>query len=56
MTTEIEGLREALFAQMWIAPLPGYSGDTLVLRGCKMPAEAARPLAVDHHETIFKIP
>ena len=54
MTIEIEGLREMLFAQMLVAPLPAYSGNTVILRGCNLPTEAARPLALDHHEAVFK--
>jgi hypothetical protein len=37
MTTESDALREALFAQMSAPPLPEYSGDTVILRGSKMP-------------------
>jgi len=55
MTIEIEGLREALFAQMLLAPLPPYTGDTVILRGCKTIADAPRRLGVDRHEPVFKI-
>ena len=37
MTTESDALREALFAQMSAPPLPEYSGDTVILRGRKIP-------------------
>jgi hypothetical protein len=37
MTTESDALREALFAQMSAPPLPEYSGEAVILRGCKMP-------------------
>jgi len=37
MTIESDALREALFAQMSAPPLPEYSGDTVILRGRKMP-------------------
>jgi hypothetical protein len=37
MTTESDALREALFAQMSAPPLPEYSGNTVILRGRKMP-------------------
>jgi hypothetical protein len=39
MTIEIDGLREALFAQMRLPPLPEYSGNTVILRACKTLAE-----------------
>jgi len=37
MTTESDALREALFAEMTAPPLPEYSGDTVILRGRKIP-------------------
>jgi hypothetical protein len=45
MTTESDALREALFAQMRVPPLPEYSGDAVILRACKMPT----PNSVAHH-------
>jgi hypothetical protein len=39
MTIEIDGLREALFAQMKALPLPEYSGNTIILRARTMLAE-----------------
>jgi hypothetical protein len=41
MTIEIDGLREALFAQMRLPPLPEYSGNTVILRSCKTLARQA---------------
>ena len=45
MATESDALREALFAQMRVPPLPEYSGDAVILRACKMPT----PNSVAHH-------
>jgi hypothetical protein len=45
MTTETDALREALFAQMNAPPLPEYSGDTVILRGRKIPT----PNSVQHY-------
>ena len=45
MTSESDALREALFAQMRVPPLPEYSGDVVILRACKMP----NPNSVVHH-------
>jgi hypothetical protein len=49
MKMETDGLREALFAQMRVPPLPEYSGDTVILRAYKMPTEvsASRPTIAD---------
>jgi hypothetical protein len=46
MTTEMDGLREALFAQMRLPPLPEYSGDTVILRASSgVPGFSLRVLA-----------
>jgi hypothetical protein len=47
MTTEMDGLREALFAQMRLPPLPEYSGDAVILRASnvRMPGPSVRVLA-----------
>ena len=54
MTTEIDGLREALFAQMKLPPLPEYSGNAVILRAFKMIAETQTSLPVGKHESDFK--
>jgi hypothetical protein len=54
MTIEIDGLREALFAQMRLPPLPEYSGNTVILRACKTLAEAPASPTVGRHEPDFK--
>ena len=54
MTIEIDGLREALFAQMRLPPLPEYSGNTVILRACKSLAETRASPTVGQHEPDFK--
>jgi hypothetical protein len=54
MTIETDGLREALFAQMRLPPLPEYSGDTVILRSFQVLAETQASLTGAQHEPIFK--
>ena len=51
MTIESDALREALFAQMSAPPLPEYSGDTVILRGRKMPTPNSGLTQSGHYVT-----
>ena len=52
MASEMDSLRESLFAQMRLPPLPQYSGNTVILRSCQTLSEPY--LTVGQHEFDFK--
>ena len=54
MTIEVDGLREALFAQMRLPPLPEYSGNTVILRASETLAATQTYATVGQNEPDFK--
>jgi hypothetical protein len=54
MTIEVDGLREALFGQMRLLPLPEYSGNKVVLRASEILPATQTYATVRQHEPDFK--